>query len=136
MAIGRFVLRSREHLVAIRPREGVIGLETLFYADEIRPPREAGPPVESHPVSERERTMAGRLIELLGTTWDPERYRDTYRERVLNLIEAKTRGEEFVVQETEDRPAVPDLMAALRASVDEAKRRRAKGGDARRTAGG
>jgi DNA end-binding protein Ku len=126
VAIARFVLRSREHLAAIRPMEGVIALETLFYADEVRSPKEIGLPAGRPMVAERELAMARQLIESLVTEWDPARYADTYRERVLELIEAKARGEELVTAEPpSEPPAVPDLMAALKASVEAAKGRRA-----------
>src|SRR5918994_344977 len=77
--------------------------------------------------SARERKMAGQLIESLSTDWDPSRYRDTYRERVLALIEAKDKGEELVVEEAPERPEVADLMAALEASVKEARSGRSSG---------
>ncbi|HEX9235033.1 MAG TPA: Ku protein [Actinomycetota bacterium] len=131
VAIARFVLRTREHLAAVRPMDGVIGLETLFYADEVRPPAEIGLPLPAQRISERELTMARALVESLATAWEPERYRDTYRERVLELIEAKARGEELVIEAPPSPPAVPDLMAALRASVEAARQRRA--GDAERS---
>jgi DNA end-binding protein Ku len=126
VAIGRFVLRSREHLAAVRPTRGVLGLETLFYADEVRAPEEVGAPIGDVQISKRELALARQLIESLATEWDLDRYRDSYRERVLELIEARARGEEMVVEEqVEPAPAVPDLMAALRKSVEAAKRRRA-----------
>jgi DNA end-binding protein Ku len=126
VAIARFVLRSREHLAAIRPMEGVIALETLFYADEVRSPSEIGLPAAQSRVSDRELSMARQLIESLVTEWDPNRYGDSYRERVLELIQAKARGEELVIEEAPAQPpAVPDLMAALKASVEAAKGRRA-----------
>jgi DNA end-binding protein Ku len=125
VAIGRFVLRSREHLAAIRPREGVIGLETLYYADELRSPDEAGVPARDPKVSDRELAMARQLIESLATEWEPERYQDTYRSRVLDLIESKAAGTEFVVEApAAPAPEVPDLMAALKASVEAARDRR------------
>jgi DNA end-binding protein Ku len=125
VAIGRFVLRSREHLAAVRPTRGVLGLETLFYADEVRAAEEVGAPVGDAQVSERELKLAGQLIASLATEWLPDRYLDSYRERVLQLIESKARGEELVVEPTSVAPVVSDLMSALRASVEAARERRA-----------
>jgi DNA end-binding protein Ku len=128
VAIGRFVLRTREHLVAIRPTRGILGLETLFFADEVRAPA-AGwllAPVEEGSPAEVE--MAGRLIEIMAADWDPALYRDTYRERVLDLVGQR---EPSAVEEAEAGPPVADLMAALKASVDalgEAKAKPSKRG--------
>ena len=122
VGIGRFVLRTKEHLAAIRPRDGAIGLETLFYGDEVRPVEEFGNlPVRAE-VSDREVAMARQLIDILATEWDPTRYTDTYRERVLALIEGKL-GEGDLVEEPEaaEPPRVADLMAALKASVEAAR---------------
>jgi DNA end-binding protein Ku len=122
VGIGRFVLRTKEHLAAIRPRDGAIGLETLFYGDEVRPVEEFGNlPVRAE-VSDREVAMARQLIDLLATEWDPTRYKDTYRERVMALIEGKV-GEGDLVEEPEaaEPPRVADLMGALKASVEAAR---------------
>jgi DNA end-binding protein Ku len=134
VAIGRFVMRSREHLAAVRPMREILALETLFYADEVRSPQEVGAPPVHREVSERELKLARQLIDFLATEWQPDRYRDSYRERVLELIEAKARGEEMVVEQAPVAPVVPDLMAALRASVDAAKGRHADGQEQQRTA--
>ena len=122
VGIGRFVLRTKEHLAAIRPRDGAIGLETLFYGDEVRPVDEFGNlPVRAE-VSDREVAMARQLIDLLATEWDPTRYQDTYRERVMALIEGKVGDGELVEEpEAAEPPRVADLMAALKASVEAAR---------------
>jgi DNA end-binding protein Ku len=135
VAIGRFVLRSREHLAAVRPTRGVLGLETLFYADEVRSPDEVGAPAGEVPVSDRELTLARQLIDSLVTDWEPDRYRDSYRERVMELIESKARDEEMVVERPPVAPVVPDLMEALRASVEAARERRVATDGARRAKG-
>lgn len=119
VAIGRFVLRQKEHLVALRAQESVLVMETLVYADEVVPPSSiedvSSAEVE---VSERELAMAGKLIEMLSGPFEPERYRDEYREAVLSLIERKAAGEEIALAPAPAAPkAVPDLMAALQASV-------------------
>ncbi len=132
VAIARVVLRSRERLVAVHPRGDVLMMTTLSYADEINPTselRELGGEEESAAVGERELDVARRLVESLAEPFDITRYKDTYREAVLDLIDRKASGEEIVV---EPRPAVetlqtPDLMGALQASLERARER---GGDA------
>jgi DNA end-binding protein Ku len=128
VAVARVVLRSRERLVAVHPHEDVLMMTTLSYADEINPTselRELGGEEESAAVGERELDVARRLVESLAEPFDITRYRDTYREAVLDLIDRKASGEEVVV---EPRPAVetlqsPDLMGALQASLERARRR-------------
>jgi DNA end-binding protein Ku len=129
VAIARVVLRSRERLVAVHPHEEVLMMTTLTYADEVNPAsalRELGGEEEEAPaVGERELDVARRLVESLAQPFDIGRYRDTYREAVLDLIDRKASGEEIVV---EPRPAVetlqsPDLMGALQASLERARER-------------
>ena len=122
VAIARVVLRSKEQLVAIRPdREGrVLMMETMIFADEVVPKEDLDglPEAEELQVSEREIKMAQQLIESLATDFEPGRYKDEYREKVLELIEAKAAGEEIAVAPEAPAPAkVPDLMAALEASL-------------------
>lgn len=131
VGIARFVFRTKEHLAAVRPIDGLLGLETMFFADEVRGADEvAGAPVEID-VSDRELQMARQLIESTAGEWDPEGYSDTHRERLLDVIERKAEGEEVVVPEVEREPAeVVDLMAALQRSVEAARQgRRAQGDD-------
>ena len=121
VAIARVVLRQKEHLVALRAAGEVMLMETLVFADEVVSPDtldevSAGAEVE---VSERELMVARQLIEMLSEPFEPEKYRDEYREAVLALIEAKVAGEEVAVAAPAPAPAaVPDLMAALQASVE------------------
>jgi DNA end-binding protein Ku len=117
VAVGRFVLRSKEALVAIRPIDGMLCLETMRYADEVLDvDREL---VDSQPEpSARELEMARQLVDTLSGTFDPEKYHDEYREEVLALIERKAAGEEIVAPAAPEEPAkVLDLMAALEASL-------------------
>jgi DNA end-binding protein Ku len=120
VAIGRFVMRTRQQICALRPANGVLMLSTMLFGDEVHAPErldelEALDEVEA---SEREVAMAGQLIESLSTPFDPMAFRDEYREQVLDLIERKAAGEEIAVQPAAQAPAaVPDLMAALEASV-------------------
>lgn len=120
VAIGRFVLRTRQQLVALRPSDGVIVLSTMLFGDEVNSPEqldelESLGEVEAN---EREVAMARQLIDSLSAPFEPERFRDDYRARVLELIERKAAGEEVAVQPEAEKPAeVPDLMAALEASL-------------------
>ncbi len=122
VAIARVVLRSKEQLVAIRPAQGgtVLMMDTMVFADEVvaRDALDGLPEAEELQVSEREIQMAQQLIESLVTDFEPSRYKDEYREKVLELIEAKAAGAEIVQQPEAPTPtAVPDLMAALEASL-------------------
>jgi DNA end-binding protein Ku len=124
VAVARFVLRTKEHLAAIRPTGDLLVLETLFFADEVVPGNEVAPAIPRANPSAREIDMAVQLVELLATPWDPSRHRDAYRERLLELIEGKT-GTEAAALQDERAPAAPrvsDLLAALRASVEAVKR--------------
>jgi DNA end-binding protein Ku len=129
VAIGHIVLRSKAHLVAIRPLDGALCVETMRYADEVVPVESLdGLPEGDVEPSERELTMARQLIEALSGPFDPEKYHDEYREQVLELIEKKAAGEEIVSEPLTEEPAkVVDLMAALEASLDRA----GKGGGAK-----
>src|SRR5881409_2368503 len=83
VGIGRFVLRTKPHLVAIRPAGGVLGLETLFFGDEVRDGRTLVPGLGDTEISDRELELAQMLIDTLKTKWDPSRYSDTYRDELL-----------------------------------------------------
>jgi DNA end-binding protein Ku len=120
VAIARVVLRSKEQLVAIRPAGEGLMMETMIFADEVVPPDEIEdlPGQEELKVTDRELKMAQQLIESLTSEFEPDKYHDEYREKVLDLIERKAQGEEIAVQPEAPKPArVPDLMAALEASL-------------------
>jgi DNA end-binding protein Ku len=119
VAIARVVIRSKEYLTAIRPANGVLTLETMLFSDELVPPDDLDElPEEDVRATEREVEMAKQLIESLSTDFDPSKYHDEYRERVLEMIERKAQGEEITIEPVSDEPAkVPDLMAALEASL-------------------
>jgi DNA end-binding protein Ku len=120
VAIGRFVLRTRQQICALRPADGVLVLSTMLFGDEVNAPERLDEleGLDELEANEREVAMAQQLIESLTTPFDPSAYRDEYRERVLELIERKAAGEEIAVQPVAEEPAaVPDLMAALEASV-------------------
>src|ERR671931_2119912 len=123
VAIARVVIRSKEQLVALRPMgDDVLGMSTMLFADEVVEPEKidelmAAAEVET---TDRELDIAKQLVESLAGPFEPDKYHDTYREDVLGLIERKAAGEEIAVQpaaEEEEEP-VPDLMAALKASLD------------------
>jgi DNA end-binding protein Ku len=130
VAVARVVLRSKEHLVAIRPRDGALAMETMLFSDEVIPAEsleELAAADGDVKTSDRELTMAQQLIDSLSSEFDPEKYRDEYRDRVLDLIERKAQGETIVIEEPEAEPQqVPDLMAALEASIAGAKKKPAK----------
>src|SRR5262245_47961380 len=120
VAIARVVLRSKEQLVAIRPAGELLMMETMIFADEVVPHDDLDdlPDAKDLKASDRELKMAQQLIESLSSEFEPERYHDEYREKVLELIEKKASGEEITVQPEPAAPAkVPDLMAALEASL-------------------
>ena len=138
-AIAKYNMRDRQHLGALRVRDGAIVLEKMYFADEIRSPEAFAPgDVE---VDERELEMAGELIERFAGTFEPEKYEDTYRETLCGIIEAKRKGKEVHAEPARPPEATPDLMAALRASLEAAQRRRAparggkSGGGPKRPAG-
>ena len=122
-AVARFVLRSKEKLVVIRPLGEALAVSTLSYADEIISPGQLGlPDADDLEVSDAEVRMAEQLIESMTTEWEPERYEDEYRQKVLELIEAKAEGQEVAVPpEVEEGGEVVDLMAALEQSLQAAK---------------
>jgi DNA end-binding protein Ku len=134
VAVARFVLRTKEHLAAIRPGGSLLVLETLFFSDEVVPASDVEPGIPRADLSGREIDTAVQLVELLAASWDPSRYRDTYREGLLELIEGKTGTGTSVVQEPAAReaPQVSDLLAALRASVEAVKREERPSGKGRR----
>ena len=123
VGIATLVLRDKEHLVAIRPGDEVLMMETMYFEDEIRDPREEldNLPTADHSDS-RELKIAQQLIESLTAKWDPTRYKNTYRDRIEELVEKKRAGNAIVFGEDGERPKsnVIDLMAALQASIGHA----------------
>ena len=135
VAVVKVALRNRESLATLRVRDGVFVLETMLWPDEVRTPDFGflDEPVEVRP---QELAMAGSLIDTLSGDFDPGQYKDSYREALQQVIEAKVAGQE-VVQPEEAQPTsgtVVDLMAALRASVEAAKKGRSEGGSAQEQA--
>ena len=133
--IGRFVLRTKPHLVAIRPANGTLALETLFFGDEVREAKRLVGDVGAAEVSERELELAEKLIATLNTTWNPETYADTYREELLERIAQKAPAQ--IPEEPASAPSgsqVEALMDALKASVEQAKKKQSKRSSRKRTA--
>lgn len=131
VGICHFVMRSKQYLAAVRPVDGRLLLSTMVYHDEIVDPGEIGgfDLLDDIEIDEREQAMAEQLIATLDATFDPSRHRDTYREAVLELIERKAAGEtgdDLVPAPAPSSDKVIDLMAALEASVKEAKKARGR----------
>lgn len=116
VGIGRFVLRSREQLVALRPIHGALGLQTMRYADELVGAAELDVPRSKKKPTARENEMAATLVDMLAADWDPEQFDDTYREAVMELIEAKAAGKKVKAARAKQSTG-DDLMAALQASL-------------------
>jgi len=126
VAIARFVLRTKEHLVLVRPVDGALALHTMLFPEEIVAAKDVdGLPVRVK-ADAREVKMAEQLIDSLTVKWEPKRYRDSYREKLLDVIKRKAEGEEIVTEPREEKADVVDLMAALEASIEANKSRRRK----------
>jgi DNA end-binding protein Ku len=125
VGIGRFVLRTKPHLVAVRPMQQLLAVETLFFGDEVRDPAVLAPDLGGVQVEERELDLAVRLIDTLTTEWNPAAYSDTYREELLRILSEKsptaTAARERPAGASGGPSAVEELMAALRESVEQAK---------------
>jgi Ku protein len=127
VAVATFVMRDREHLACLRVRDGVIQLERMHFADEVRPTKGLAP--KGVRVAKTELDMAVNLVEQVSGTFDPKRFKDTYRDRLLQLIRAKEKGETVeVAEEVAEAEEPVDLMAALRESVAAARKSKPKRG--------
>lgn len=124
-ALGKYVMRDRQHLGCLRVREGVITLEKMFFHDEIRDAGEIAPADAKVPKAELE--MATALIEQFKGAFEPDKYEDTYRDALCEIIEAKRKGETIAAAPVEAEEEPTDLLAALKASVEAAKQGRGKG---------
>jgi DNA end-binding protein Ku len=127
VAIARVVIRSKEQLVAIRAMGDVLEMATMLFADEIASPDQLDelPDPNEVKTTKREVEIAKQLIDSLAGEFEPDKYRDTYREDVLALIERKAEGKEIAIQPEAEEVAAPtpDLMSALRASLDAVRER-------------
>ena len=121
-AIGKYVMRDKQNLGCVRVRDGVLTLERMYFADEIRPLDEIKP--KSSRVSKEELALAQQLIDSLTGEFKPEKYKDTYRDALLDVIKRKRKGEKVHVEPAEEAEEVPDLMEALRASLQSGRKSR------------
>ena len=122
VGIAKVSFRDKEHLSALRFKDDAFVLETMYWPDEIREADFGGVDVDAK-VRDQELDMAKTLIENLTADWNPDEFTDEYREALLKIVEAKIAGEEIEFVEAEPTAKVVDLMAALKASVDAAKKR-------------
>lgn len=118
VALGRFVMRTKEYLAAIRVRGGALALTTMLFADEVRDPGDV--PTGGRKPKRQELDNAVAVIEELSRDWEPERYTDCYRERLRQVIDQKREGKTIHAPKPEKQPEpVPDLMAALKESLQD-----------------
>jgi DNA end-binding protein Ku len=118
VALGRFVMRTKEYLGAVRVRDGVLTLTTMLFHDEVRPTKPIPTGGKKKP-AKKELDQAVALIEALSTDWDPESYEDCYRERLRRVIEDKRKRRTIEAPEPEKEPSpAPDLMEALQRALD------------------
>jgi DNA end-binding protein Ku len=128
VGIGKVVMRTKQYLAAIRPFDGALAMSTMLFADEVVPKSEIKGLPQKRSASDKELKLATQIVDSLTAVWDPKRYKDTYREQVLELIQQKAKGKEIVVQEEEaETGEVVDLMAALEASLKAARQGGSKG---------
>jgi DNA end-binding protein Ku len=136
VAVGRFVLRTKEYLTTIRPLGPGLALETMFWADEVRSQVEL---LKESKVgtAAREVTLARQLIDSLSARWEPKKFKDEYRARVMELIRKKGRGEEIDTEPPpEEKGEVVDLMQALKASLEGGKKKSTARAGRKKAAGG
>jgi DNA end-binding protein Ku len=123
-ALGRLVLRSKEHLVLIRSRSDRLTLTTMRFHDEVRPAKGIPSPTKRDQPSKKELDQAVALVEALACPWDPDRYEDQYETRLKRILQRKRKGQTIELPEPEEEPSpVPDLMAALEKTLAEVRSR-------------
>ena len=133
-AVARYVFRDRQQLGTLRVRDGIIALENMYFADEIRPTEGI---VQKRPrVAKQELEMAEALIERFTSSFDHSKYEDEYQARLRKVVQRKRKGKEVHASAKEEREAPADLLEALRASVDAAKRSNGKRSNGKRSANG
>jgi DNA end-binding protein Ku len=120
VALGSFVMRTKEYLAAVRVREGALSLTTMLFHDEVRPTKPV--PTGGKKPAKQQVDRAAAVIEELSTDWQPERYEDCYRERLRRVIDSKRKRRKIEAPKPEKEPApVPDLMAALERTLENAR---------------
>ena len=129
VAIGRFVMRTKEYVVCVRPLDDVLALHTMYFPDEVRRTKDLDVPRKT-PVGKQELALAEQLITSLEGSWDPHEYKDTFRERVMELVYKKDQGEDIVAGAGESAEKsegkVIDLMQALKATLAAGSKRGAR----------
>jgi DNA end-binding protein Ku len=122
-ALGRFVMRAKEYLAIVRVRDGVLTLSTMLFADEVRPTKDVEDAhSKAHKPTAKQLDAAVAVIEELSVDWEPERYRDCYRERLEKVVARKRKGQTIKAPKRQEEPeAVPDLMEALERTLAEMK---------------
>jgi len=123
VAVAKVALRQKEQLCLIRPKDGIMVMQTMFYPDELRSEEELAIPGPDVAVDPRELQMARSLVDMLTAEFDPTQYRDDYREALLSVIESKVTGS-AIAQAPAPQGKIVDLMDALRASVEAVKKDR------------
>jgi DNA end-binding protein Ku len=132
-ALGRFVMRTKEYLVLVRPRGGLLSLTTMLFHDEVRPADGIAP--GGRKPAKKKVDQAVAVIEALSVDWDPERYTDCYRERLTRVVKAKQEGETVKAPSEPKQPKpAPDLMAALEETLAGMKSGGGKGATRKRKA--
>ena len=126
VGVAKVVIRNKQHLACLRPFEGLLLLETMYYADEVRKPEALDGKVGSAQLRKPEVEMAKSLVDNLSAPFKPAKYDDTYRKELLDLIRAKAKGRELP-EPKEEEAEVVDLMTALRESVQRTKRQQRAG---------
>jgi DNA end-binding protein Ku len=124
VGVAKVVIRNKQHLAALRPYEGLLLLETMYYADEVRSPQALDGDMGTAKLQKAEVEMAKSLVENLSEPFKPEKYDDTYRKELLDLIRAKADGQALPEPSEEEGGEVVDLMTALRESVERTKKQR------------
>lgn len=118
-AIVKFVLRNKQHLALVRPKDNVLVLETMYYADEVIEPQQI---IKEHEfkASPDELELAKAFIDRLSASFEPQNYKDEYRENLLKIIQDKIEGKEIAVPKAVEKKPVVDIMAALKESIEKA----------------
>jgi DNA end-binding protein Ku len=124
VGVAKVVIRNKQHLACLRTYEGVLLLETMYYADEVRQPQALDGDLGTAKLQKAEVEMAKSLVENLSESFEPEKYDDQYRKELLELIRAKAKGQPLPEPQEEAGGEVVDLMAALQESVERTKKQR------------
>jgi DNA end-binding protein Ku len=134
VGIAKVVIRNKQHLACLRTYDDYLLLETMYYPDEVRNPAQLDGDIGAARLQKAEVEMAASLVENLSESFDPEKYNDTYRKELLDLIRAKAKGRKLPEPQDEDEGEVVDLMTALRESVERTKKQRKRSSSSKKRA--